>query len=63
MSATGNGVSKKGGGLKVGALGGGGGAGFSMGSSDYKASAIGEAQEAATKLLVAALVAKKDRLE
>jgi curli biogenesis system outer membrane secretion channel CsgG len=62
-SAKGEGVSKKGGGLKVGALGGGGGAGFSMGSSDYKASAIGEAQEAATKLLVAALVAKKDRLE
>jgi curli biogenesis system outer membrane secretion channel CsgG len=62
-SAKGEGVSKKGGGLKVGALGGGGGAGFSMGSSDYKASAIGEAQEMATKLLVAALVAKKDRLE
>ena len=62
-SAKGEGVSKKGGGLKVGALGGGGGAGFSMSSSDYKASAIGEAQEAATKLLVAALVAKKDRLE
>ena len=62
-SAKGEGVSKKGGGIKVGALGGGGGAGFSMSSSDYKASAIGEAQEAATKLLVAALVAKKDRLE
>ena len=63
VSAKGEGVSNKGGGLKVGALGGGGGAGFSMSSSDYKASAIGEAQEAATKLLVAALVAKKARLE
>ncbi len=62
-SVKGEGVSKKGGGLKVGALGGGGGAGFSMSSSDYKASAIGEAQEAATVALVNALIAKKDRLE
>ena len=63
VSATGEGVSKKGGGLSVGGLGGGGGAGFSMSSSDYKASAIGEAQEAATKDLIAKIVAKKDRLE
>ena len=63
MSAKGEGVSKKGGGIKVGALGGGGGAGFSMSSSDYKASAIGEAQAAACKELVAKLVAKKDELE
>jgi len=63
LSAKGEGESKKGGGLKVGALGGGGGAGFSMSSSDYKASAIGEAQELATKDLVAKIVAKKDRLE
>ena len=63
MSTKGEGVSKKGGGLKVGALGGGGGAGFSMSSSDYKASAIGEAQEMATQALVAAIVAKKDRLD
>jgi curli biogenesis system outer membrane secretion channel CsgG len=63
LSAKGEGVSTKGGGLKVGALGGGGGAGFSMGSSDYKASAIGEAQEAATKDLIVKIVAKKDRLE
>ena len=34
-----------------------------MSSSDYKASAIGEAQEAACKALVAPIVAKKDRLE
>jgi curli biogenesis system outer membrane secretion channel CsgG len=64
LSAKGEGVSTKGGGLKVGAGSlGFGGAGFSMGSSDYKASAIGEAQEAATKDLIAKIVAKKDRLE
>jgi len=63
VSAKGLGVSKKGGGLKVGALGGGGGAGFSMSSSDYKESAIGEAQEAACAALVAQIIAKKDRLE
>ena len=63
MSTKGEGISKKGGGLKVGALGGGGGGGFSMSSSDYKASAIGEAQEMATQDLVAKIVANKDRLE
>ena len=63
LSAKGEGLSTKGGGLKLGALGGGGGAGFSMSSSDYKASAIGEAQEAATKDLIVKIIAKKDRLE
>jgi len=63
VSVKGEGLSKKGGGLKVGAGSWGGGAGFSMSSSDYKASAIGEAQEAATQAVVAAIVAKKDRLE
>ena len=64
LSAKGEGISKKGGGLTVGAGAlGFGGAGFSMGSSDYKASAIGEAQEAATIDLIAKIVAKKDRLE
>jgi curli biogenesis system outer membrane secretion channel CsgG len=63
VSATGNGVSKKGGGLSVGGAGGGGGAAFSMSSSDYKSSAIGEAQALACKELVAKLVAKKDELE
>jgi curli biogenesis system outer membrane secretion channel CsgG len=63
LSAKGEGISNKGGGLKVGALGGGGGAGFSMSSSEYKASAIGEAQEAATVDLITKIVAKKDRLE
>jgi curli biogenesis system outer membrane secretion channel CsgG len=63
VSVKGLGVSKKGGGLSVGGIGGGGGAGFSMSSSDYKESAIGEAQEMACKELVVALLAKKDRLE
>jgi curli biogenesis system outer membrane secretion channel CsgG len=64
VSAKGEGLSTKGGGLKAGAGAFGlGGAGFSMSSSDYKASAIGEAQEAATKDLVNKIVAKKDRLD
>ena len=63
LSAKGEGISKKGGGLKVGAGGFGGAGGFSMSSSDYKASAIGEAQEAATVDLIAKIIAKKDRLE
>lgn len=62
-SSKGEGISKKGGGLKIGAAGGGGGAGFSMGSSDYKESAIGEAQEMACNELVKALVAKAGNLE
>ena len=63
VSAKGLGVSKKGGGIAVGGAGGSHGAGFSMGSSDYKESAIGEAQEAACNALVVQLLAKKDRLE
>jgi curli biogenesis system outer membrane secretion channel CsgG len=63
LSAKGEGISNKGGGVSVGGFGGGGGAGFSMGSGEYKASALGEAQEQACKLLVQQLVAKKDRLE
>jgi len=63
LSAKGEGVSTKGGGLSVGGLGHGGGAGFSMGSSEYKASALGEAQEQACKLVVQQMIAKKDRLE
>jgi curli biogenesis system outer membrane secretion channel CsgG len=63
VSAQGNGVSKKGGGIKLGAGGGGGGAGFGMGSSDYKESAIGEATELAVKELVVKILAKKAELE
>jgi curli biogenesis system outer membrane secretion channel CsgG len=63
LSAKGEGVSTKGGGVSVGGLGHGTGAGFSMGSSDYKASALGDAQEQACKLVVQQMIAKKDRLE
>jgi curli biogenesis system outer membrane secretion channel CsgG len=63
VSAQGNGVSKKGGGIKLGAGGGGGAAGFGMSSSDYKESAIGEATEAAVKELVTKILAKKGELE
>jgi curli biogenesis system outer membrane secretion channel CsgG len=63
LSAKGEGVSNKGGGLSVGGAGHGGGAGFSMGSGEYKASALGDAQEQACKLVVQQMVAKKDRLE
>lgn len=63
VSAKGEGESKKGGGLAVGAGGGGVGGVFGMNTSDYKASAIGEAQEMATRDLVQKLIAKRDRLE
>ena len=63
VSARGEGVSKKGGGVSVGGFGGGVGGGFSMGSDEYKASALGEAQAQACTDLVQKLVAKKDRLE
>ncbi|HXB54497.1 MAG TPA: CsgG/HfaB family protein [Vicinamibacteria bacterium] len=63
ISAKGEGLSTKGGGLALGGAGGGGGAGFAMGTSNYKDSAIGDAQEQATQKLVAQLVARKDRLE
>ena len=63
LSAKGEGVSNKGGGISVGGAGHGGGAGFSMGSSEYKASALGDAQEQACKLVVQQMIAKKDRLE
>jgi curli biogenesis system outer membrane secretion channel CsgG len=62
-SVKGEGESRKGGGIVAGAGGWGGGGVFSMSSSDYKSSAIGEAQEEATKKLVAEIVNKKDRLE
>jgi len=63
VSAKGKGESKKGGGIKVGGYAGGVGGGFSMGSSEYKASALGEAQELACNDLVEQLVSRKDRLE
>ena len=60
LAAKGEGVSKKGGGFSFGKSGLGS---YGQESTDFKASAIGEAQEAACKDLVAKIVAKKDRLE
>ena len=62
-SSKGEGISKKGGGLVVGGGGGGVFGAGGMSSSNYRESALGEAQEMACNLLVAAIVAKKDRLE
>jgi len=59
VSAKGLGLSKKGGGFSFGK----GGTSFGQNTSDFKASAIGEAQEAACKELVVQILAKKDRLE
>jgi curli biogenesis system outer membrane secretion channel CsgG len=60
LAAKGEGVSKKGGGFSFGKSGLGS---YGQDTTDFKASAIGEAQEAACKELVAAIVAKKDRIE
>jgi len=60
LSAKGEGVSKKGGGFSFSKSGLGG---YGQNTSDFKESAIGEAQEAACKALVASIVAKKDRIE
>ena len=59
VSAKGLGVSKKGGGFAFHK----GGTSFGTGSSDFRESAIGEAQAMAAAELVKAIVAKKDRLE
>lgn len=60
LAAKGEGVSKKGGGFSFGKSGVGS---YGQDTTDFKASAIGEAQEAACKDLVAKIVAKKDRIE
>jgi len=60
LGAKGEGVSKKGGGFSFGKSGMGS---YGQQSSDFKSSAIGEAQEAAVKDLVAKILAKKDRIE
>jgi curli biogenesis system outer membrane secretion channel CsgG len=60
LAAKGEGVSNKGGGFSFGKSGLGN---YGQETSDFKASAIGEAQEAAAKALVAQIVAKKDRIE
>ena len=59
LAAKGEGLSKKGGGFAFSK----GGMGYGQETSDFKASAIGEAQEAAVKALVAQIIAKKDRIE
>jgi curli biogenesis system outer membrane secretion channel CsgG len=64
-SAKGDGISKRsglllgGGGAGTGGFGGGG---VSMGSSDYRSTILGEATEAAVKMVVEKLVAAKSRL-
>jgi curli biogenesis system outer membrane secretion channel CsgG len=64
LSAKAEGLSKKGGGLNAGGLGKmAGGASISMGTEDYKMSAIGEAQDKACQELVTALLAKVTTLE
>jgi curli biogenesis system outer membrane secretion channel CsgG len=60
LAAKGEGVSKKGGGFSFGKSGLGG---YGQNTTEFKESAIGEAQEAACKALVAQIAAKKDRLE
>ena len=60
LAAKGEGVSNKGGGFAFSKSGLGG---YGQETSDFKASAIGEAQEAAAKALVLQIIAKKDRIE
>ncbi len=65
-SAKGEGTSQRSGLLLGGAGGGGGGGasgGFSMGSSEYRDSILGEATEVAVKMVVEKLIAAKNRLE
>lgn len=59
LSAKGVGESKKGGSFSFSK----GGTGVGMGSSEYRNSALGDAQAAACTDLVAKIVARKDRLE
>jgi curli biogenesis system outer membrane secretion channel CsgG len=59
VAAKGKGTSGKGGGLSFGK----GGTAFDMDSSNYRESAIGEAQEKACTELVLDIVKRKDRLE
>ena len=64
LSATGEGLSKKGGGVSVNNLGKmAGGMGFSMTSEDYRSSAIGEAQEKACSQIMQTLLAKVATLQ
>ena len=62
-AAKGKGDSKKGGGVTVAGGASGVGGAFSMGTDEYRASARGEAQEAACVKLVENIAKRKDRLE
>jgi curli biogenesis system outer membrane secretion channel CsgG len=63
IAAKGKGESKKGGGVSVAGGASGVGGGFSMGSSEYRASALGEAQEQACVDLVQNIVKRQNKLQ
>jgi curli biogenesis system outer membrane secretion channel CsgG len=63
IAAKGKGESKKGGGVSVGGGGSGVAGGFSMGSDEYRASALGEAQEQACVELVNNIVKRENKLQ
>jgi curli biogenesis system outer membrane secretion channel CsgG len=63
IAAKGKGDSKKGGGVSVAGGASGVGGGFSMGSSEYRASALGEAQEKACVDLVKNIVKRQGKLQ
>jgi curli biogenesis system outer membrane secretion channel CsgG len=63
IAAKGKGDSKKGGGVTVAGGAGGVAGGFSMGSDEYRASALGEAQEKACVDLVKNIVKRQGKLQ
>ena len=63
IAAKGKGESTKGGGVTVAGGAGGVGGGFSMGSDEYRASALGEAQEDAVVELVENIVKRQNKLQ
>lgn len=63
IAAKGKGDSKKGGGVSVAGGASGVGGGFSMGSDEYRASALGEAQEKACIDLVKNIVKRQKKLQ
>jgi curli biogenesis system outer membrane secretion channel CsgG len=63
IAAKGKGESKKGGGVTVAGGASGVGGGFSMGSDEYRASALGEAQEEACVELVKNIVKRQNKLQ
>jgi hypothetical protein len=63
IAAKGKGDSKKGGGVTVAGGASGVGGAFSMGSDEYRASALGEAQEKACIDLVKNIVKRQGKLK